>query len=182
MQDGFPEAHQLGEKCKYLLPLLDSEMQMQAEVISQQFELIMRQRVQLGDAEKLDNDSKKYEAMMATTNLGLRKEVKNYKGMLALANKKLKNEIAARQQWKKKAQKFVMELGFSNFTMARMHNREARRTKMRYILQHGSLSPKEQKMRLGVKAYKYGKWKQTMEDKHGISLKKSFAAFLQSAL
>ena len=155
---------------------------MQIDVIRQQFQLIMEQRVQLGDVEKLVNDAKRYEEMMATTNSGLREEVKRSKDVLAKTNKKLQNEISARQQWKKRSQKLFMELGFSGHTMGRIHNREARRTKMRYILQHGSLSPQEQKMRLGVKADKYGKWKKTMQDKHGIFLKKSFAAFLQSAV
>ena len=182
IQDGFPEAHQLGDKCKYLLPLLDTEMQMQTDVILQQFELIMRQRVHVCDTEQIVKDMKKHEEVMANTILGLRDNVKKYKGMLASTNKKLRNEISARQQWKKRAQKLFMELGFSGHTMGRIHNREARRTKMRYILQHGSLSPQEQKMRLGVKADKYGKWKKTMQDKHGIFLKKSFAAFLQSAV
>ena len=74
-KEGFPEAYQLGEKVKYLLPVIHAEMQMQNDVIRQQFELIMRQRVQLCDAYNLAEASKKLEVMMATTNLGLRATV-----------------------------------------------------------------------------------------------------------
>jgi hypothetical protein len=74
-KEGFPEAYQLGEKVKYLLPVIDAETQMQNDVIRQQFELIMRQRVQLWDAHNLAEASKKLEVMMATTNLGLRATV-----------------------------------------------------------------------------------------------------------
>jgi hypothetical protein len=70
-KDGFPEAYQL----VHLLPVIHAEMQMQNDVIRQQFDLIMRHRVHLWDAHNLAEASKKLEVMMATTNLGLRATV-----------------------------------------------------------------------------------------------------------
>ena len=145
-KEGFPEAYQLGEKVKYLLPVIDAETQMQNDVIRQQFELIMRQRVQLWDAHNLAEASKKLEVMMATTNLGLRATVQQL------------------------------------MTRVPKDRRQAWRSKMRHNLKRGFLSPEQQKMRLRFKANKYGEWKKMMGDKHGIFFKKSFAAFLQSAL
>ena len=145
-EEGFPEAYQLGEKVKYLVAVIDARTQMQNDVIRQQFELIMRQRVQLCDAYNLAEASKKLEEMMATTNLGLRATVQQL------------------------------------MTRVPKDRRQAWRSKMRHNLKRGSLSPGQQKMRLRFKANKYGEWKKMMGDKHGICFKKSFAAFLQSAV